>query len=122
MPLHTPYPRCPCVFVPKLSCHPHALFAQLKAIGDIRLIKLRNPWGGFEWGGNWSDKCPLWNQHPAVKRECEHVVADDGTFWMSLDDFVKYGQPQQGLVWFGLVSLGLPVYRRMYFKGGINGS
>eukprot|EP00670_Eutreptiella_braarudii_P008262 CAMPEP_0174306358 /NCGR_PEP_ID=MMETSP0810-20121108/396_1 /TAXON_ID=73025 ORGANISM="Eutreptiella gymnastica-like, Strain CCMP1594" /NCGR_SAMPLE_ID=MMETSP0810 /ASSEMBLY_ACC=CAM_ASM_000659 /LENGTH=327 /DNA_ID=CAMNT_0015413043 /DNA_START=277 /DNA_END=1261 /DNA_ORIENTATION=- len=63
---------------------------KLKAIGDIRLIKLRNPWGGFEWGGNWSDKCPLWNQHPAVKRECEHVVADDGTFWMSLDDFVKH--------------------------------
>lgn len=31
-----------------------------KEIKGNRLLNLRNPWGDFEWNGDWSDKSPLW--------------------------------------------------------------
>ena len=27
---------------------------------EIKLLKLRNPWGSGEWQGDWSDKSELW--------------------------------------------------------------
>jgi hypothetical protein len=60
----------------------------------IQLVKLRNPWGSFEWQGDWSDNSPLWHQHPQVKLEMGLVSgiskADDGIFFMAWDDFLKY--------------------------------
>jgi calpain-15 len=32
----------------------------------IRLCLLRNPWGDFEWNGDWSDTSDLWT--PDIKR------------------------------------------------------
>ncbi len=52
------------------------------------LIKLRNPPGDHgEWQGDWSDNSPLWTGRLRHKLG---VVddSDDGTFWMSVDDFV----------------------------------
>jgi len=31
---------------------------------NVKLLKLRNPWGTFEWTGDWSDKSDLWNKYP----------------------------------------------------------
>lgn len=53
-----------------------------------KLLKLRNPPGDHgEWKGDWSDESPLWTGRLRAKLG---VVddADDGTFWMSIDDFV----------------------------------
>jgi len=32
---------------------------------NIRLLRLRNPWGNQEWQGDWSDKSNLWT--PALR-------------------------------------------------------
>merc|ERR1711991_34156 len=54
---------------------------------DWKLCKVRNPWGGFEWNGDWSDESPLWT--PRLKKELDLTVEDDGTFWIDWDNFLK---------------------------------
>ena len=57
----------------------------------IHLVKLRNPWGKFEWNGDWSDKSEKWNQYPGVKLECCPKDDDnDGAFFMEWKDFLLY--------------------------------
>jgi hypothetical protein len=57
--------------------------------GTERIVKLRNPWGNGEWSGNWSDSSKKWNA--STKKQCEYQEnRDDGVFYMSFDDFVKY--------------------------------
>ena len=55
---------------------------------NIRLIRIRNPWGYKEWSGDWSDNSPLWNDE--LKKVFDQVKGDDGTFYMSIEDFVKF--------------------------------
>jgi calpain-15 len=51
--------------------------------GGHRLVKLRNPWGRFEWKGAWGDTSPEWQKYPALRRELNPVSdADDGVFWI----------------------------------------
>jgi calpain-15 len=59
-----------------------------KRFDKVSLLKLRNPWGSFEWKGAWSDNAPEWDKNPKIKKLCQHVSADDGTFWISLEDFI----------------------------------
>lgn len=54
----------------------------------MKLIKLRNPFGNYEWEGDWSDESDCWTEE--AKRICNLVVADDGIFWMSLPDFQTF--------------------------------
>jgi len=55
----------------------------------IKLLNIRNPWGSFEWDGDWSDKSPNWTKE--LKDETNPVLDDtDGTFWMCFEDFLKY--------------------------------
>ena len=57
----------------------------------IKLVQLRNPWGSFEWTGNWSDKSEKWKQYPLVKAEIWPNLSDnDGCFWMEWCDFLLY--------------------------------
>ena len=56
---------------------------------QYKLIKLRNPWGEKEFNGDWSDKSSKWTDD--LKRVFEFdEVKDDGIFYMSYDDFLKY--------------------------------
>ena len=57
--------------------------------GDrIKLFQLRNPWGDFEWNGDWGDKSDDWT--PESKEQAGWTDADDGTFFMCIDDLRKY--------------------------------
>ena len=51
------------------------------------LVQLRNPWGQGEWKGAWCDSDPRWT--PEMMREMGHTSANDGMFWMRIEDFAK---------------------------------
>ena len=56
---------------------------------EIRLVQLRNPWGDFEWTGDWGDSSELWT--PELKRIVGFVDdSTDGSFWMSWKDLCFY--------------------------------
>jgi len=50
------------------------------------IVQVRNPWGSFEWNGKWSDTDTTWTDK--AKKKVKLVVdKEDGTFWMSFEDF-----------------------------------
>ena len=55
--------------------------------GNVRLVNLRNPWGNGEWSGEWSDASSRWN---LVSGGRPVTNKNEGTFWMSIEDFCKY--------------------------------
>ena len=55
---------------------------------DLKLLKIRNPWGQFEWKGDYSDKSLLWNEE--LKSLVHYKNIDDGTFYMAFKDFLNF--------------------------------
>ena len=68
--------------------HAYSVIAAKDAKGN-RLLQLRNPWGDFEWDGDWSDNSSLWTQEIKDALGGVTMDANDGTFWMCLKDFVS---------------------------------
>lgn len=69
--------------------HAYTLLECLSTVnGGHRLCKVRNPWGKFEWDGDWSDSSPLWT--PELKEEVRLENSNDGIFWISFEDLVKH--------------------------------
>lgn len=66
--------------------HAYSIILVKEAFGN-RLVNIRNPWGTFEWEGDWGDNSPLWTKKmiDAVRPVLDEA---DGTFWMSFEDFV----------------------------------
>ncbi|XP_033489466.2 calpain-9-like [Epinephelus lanceolatus] len=56
----------------------------------VNLVRLWNPWGRGEWNGDWSDRSPLWQTVSPEDHEMCLSVADDGEFWMTLENFSKF--------------------------------
>ena len=59
----------------------------VQEIKGFKLLQMRNPWGSSEWNGAWSDKSPLWQQHPDVAKALGHADVDDGMFWIDFKNF-----------------------------------
>jgi len=60
---------------------------QVKEHRNTKLLNLRNPWGHFEWKGEWSDNSPLWTKE--MREEINpNLDAEDGSFWMAYKDFL----------------------------------
>lgn len=55
----------------------------------MTLIKIRNPWGKKGWKGDWSFNSPVWT-NSMRERVSYKVDPKDGTFFISLADFVMY--------------------------------
>ncbi|XP_060806249.1 calpain-D isoform X2 [Amyelois transitella] len=60
----------------------------LEASSPTRLLRLRNPWGHYTWRGAWAAACPRWTEQ--AKRALQHDDKDQGVFWISFDDVLKY--------------------------------
>lgn len=67
--------------------HAYSVLKVLEAGGN-QLIQLRNPWGQGEWLGKWSDKNTEGEWTEEMKAAAGYIVAEDGKFWMSVEDFV----------------------------------
>lgn len=48
-------------------------------------MRLRNPWGHYEWNGPWSDNAKEWT--PEIMEYLDFQFSDDGTFFMEFSDF-----------------------------------
>jgi len=64
------------------------------AAGKHKLVRLRNPWGNFEWKGAFSDKDKA-NWTPEMMKLCKITTAElendeDGLFFMTFDDFLAH--------------------------------
>lgn len=56
---------------------------------NVRLLRLRNPWGRKEWTGPWSDVSDeIRNLPMELKKKLNIVIEEDGEFWISYDDFL----------------------------------
>ena len=59
--------------------------------GKKELVKLRNPWGNFEWSGSWCDKDTRWSSvSQTEKNRIGYSTNDDGIFFMEFSDFIHY--------------------------------
>ena len=56
---------------------------------NLRLVKLRNPWGKSEWKGEYSDDSNLWTQELKDFFGYESVIGDNGVFFMPFENFVN---------------------------------
>ncbi|XP_066450906.1 calpain-8-like [Eleutherodactylus coqui] len=56
---------------------------------NVQLVRMRNPWGDYEWNGPWSDESSEWNDVDPNVRAALNRKADDGEFWMAYSDWVK---------------------------------
>nr|XP_022342765.1 calpain-5-like [Crassostrea virginica] len=56
----------------------------------IEMVRCRNPWGGTEWKGAWSDGSEEWSKvSESQKKDLGITIDDNGEFWMSFEDFCK---------------------------------
>lgn len=59
---------------------------------EVKLVKLRNPWGNTEWNRTWKDEDHQWQQVSASDRKRVGFLGprDDGIFFMEYKDFIHY--------------------------------
>lgn len=95
--------------------HGYLVQALFEEDGDLKLVKLKNPQGDSKWNGDWNQESDLWTDELREKTGIEDpfkhlagpkifaaieqyqvntqgkrlVVADDGTFCMTFEDFVS---------------------------------
>eukprot|EP01041_Mallomonas_annulata_P000201 gene201-364_t len=67
------------------SSNPHSQY--LTDEGNVRVLRIRNPWGKIEWKGALSANSSLWTSKLA--KTLDRGQPNDGTFWMTYHDFLR---------------------------------
>ena len=70
---------------------------------QIKLFKLRNPWGSGEWTGAWSDNSSDWTEE--LKNKVNFTNANDGIFFIELSDYLQHFQ------WTSICVNNAPMYK-----------
>jgi hypothetical protein len=56
---------------------------------DIKLLKMRNPWGSEDYKGDWSDKSSLWTDD--LRSQVGGApIKNDGEFFITVADYRKH--------------------------------
>lgn len=55
---------------------------------EVRLVKIRNPFGFKEWKGDWSDHSKKWTTR--LRAQVNGENKEDGVFFMTFEDFIKF--------------------------------
>mmetsp|Transcript_34085 Transcript_34085/g.89871 ORF Transcript_34085/g.89871 Transcript_34085/m.89871 type:complete len:635 (-) Transcript_34085:33-1937(-) len=58
--------------------------------GKLRMVRMRNSFGKTFYTGRWSDSSDAWLECPAAVNQLKFEPKNDGTFWMSYNDFLRY--------------------------------
>ncbi len=73
-----------------VSGHAYGILAIYDLSPEIRLVKIRNPWGSHgEWQGDWSDKSTKWTEHPEIAQQVDFIPGNNGVFFMHIDDLAQ---------------------------------
>ena len=68
-----------------LDNHAYSII-DIKEFANFKLLKLYNPWGKFEWNGEWSDyDTNNWTDN--IRKKLNHYNVEDGCFWIKWEDF-----------------------------------
>ena len=59
-----------------------------KTDGEVRLLKLHNPWGNIEWSGLWNNKDKKWTKSLLTQTGCDIFTA--GWFYIPLKEYIKH--------------------------------
>jgi len=70
--------------------HAYGILDMREISKDLRLLKLRNPWGQDKWDGHWGTHSNKWVDREDLKRMLRPEREDAGVFWISLEDWVEY--------------------------------
>eukprot|EP01083_Nonionella_stella_P056574 148888_1 len=63
----------------------------ITSVDGFNLLNLRNPWGEFEWNGDWCDGSHLWDKYPKIAKKLKFNATNnksDGVFWIEFNDFI----------------------------------
>lgn len=68
--------------------HAYCILRLVEYSNNVKILKIRNPWGVFEWTGDWSKTSPLWTNE-LINKIQPNLEAADGSFWISYKHFLE---------------------------------
>jgi hypothetical protein len=71
-----------------MSNHAYGIM-QIVEVGELQMIRIRNPWGQGEWTGKFCDDDEAWDDNKGLKEKLNYQFKNDGNWWMEFKDFVS---------------------------------
>ena len=68
--------------------HAYCILRTVDLPSSDKIMQVRNPWGVFEWAGDWSRTSPLWTPELIAQVQPGLDLAD-GSFWIGYKHFLE---------------------------------